>query len=308
MDGFFRSTVRASTREAAEGRLRDLYGDIRLGGVGGYAERAVGDADFTIAEVRLDGDFEVHAEVDTITFAFSTPGYTWRVGRDEADLSSAPAVFQPSEPMSSRIAGPTTVTTVNFSPTAMNAFASALYGSPTRVWFDGQQPASDRLGELWTRLVPLVRDGALLDNELTRAVAYHSLAATALESFRLAGDRRERALTVAAGRRAYARACRFIDDHLSLAITPADIARAAGVPQAQLDALFVAHSPLGWRPAEQLRRGRLAAAHQDLVDGDPTLGDTVSTIAARWGFGNPGRFAQLYRSVYGANPKSVLDR
>lgn len=308
MSGFFRSSLQATSTATAEQRLRELYGDIRLGGIGGYAERAVGDAAFTIAEVQLDGDFEVHAEVDTVTFAYSSPGYRWLVGRDEGDLSAEPAVFQPGEPMSSRIAGPTVVTTVTFPRAELADLASALYGSPTDAWFEGQRPVSRASAGVWMRLVPLVQQSGLLDNDLTRATTYHSLAVTALESFRLAGDRPARALSAAEGQRAYARACRFIDDHLSLPVSIADIAAAAGVSEARLAEVFRGHSPVGWDPAEQLRRGRLAAAHRDLADGDPSRGDSVGGIAARWGFPHQGRFAQLYRSVYQVNPKYVLDR
>jgi AraC-like DNA-binding protein len=308
MTDFFRSTVSASTTDAAEQRLRELYGDVALGGLGAYREHVVGDSSFSLAAVQLDGAFDVHAETDVVTVAFSTPGYRWRVGRDTGDLSAAPAVFQPQEPMTSRIGGRTLVTTVNFDVDALAAFATALYGEPTPVRFEGQAAASVETGRLWRALVDAVREGGLLDDELSRATAYHSLAVTALEAFRLAGDRTERTVSAEAGLHAYGRACRFIDEHLSLPITVADVAQAAGVSEAALRTVFHAHSPVGWGPGEHLRRGRLAAAHQDLVQGDPTLGETVQRIAARWGFPHAGRFAAHYREVYRVSPRYVLDR
>jgi AraC-like DNA-binding protein len=75
-----------------------------------------------------------------------------------------------------------------------------------------------------------------------------------------------------------------------------------------LTAAFVTHAPLGLTPAQYLRRTRLAAAHRDLVNGDPTRGDTVREIALRWGFPHPGTFAKHYRDAYGSNPRWVLDR
>jgi transcriptional regulator GlxA family with amidase domain len=57
-----------------------------------------------------------------------------------------------------------------------------------------------------------------------------------------------------------------------------------------------------------LRRARLAGAHADLLAADPTTGDTVAAIAARWGFAQPGRFARHYRSVYGVLPSTTLGR
>lgn len=308
MGGFFRFAREVYSTEVAEERLRDLYGDVRLGGLGGYEESAVGDDRFTIADVRLSGEFQVQADVDTITLAYSTPGYEWRVGREEGTLDREPAVFQPREPMASRIGGATLVTTVSFEPGALSDLATAIYGSSVRPWFAGQRPASAALGAYWMRLVPLIRDGALLENDLSRATAYHVLAVAALDGFRLSGDATLRRQGARTGLDAYRRACRFIDEHLSLPITIADIAAAAGVTEAELVLAFRGHSPQSWGPAEHLRRGRLAAAHLDLVNGDPTRGDEVRVIAARWGFPHPGRFAELYRDVYRTNPRYVLER
>ncbi|MDQ4118039.1 MAG: helix-turn-helix domain-containing protein, partial [Actinomycetota bacterium] len=58
----------------------------------------------------------------------------------------------------------------------------------------------------------------------------------------------------------------------------------------------------------ELRRARMARAHADLRAGDPTRGDTVATIAMRWGFSNPGRFAAEYREAYGTSPSETLRR
>jgi AraC-like DNA-binding protein len=69
---------------------------------------------------------------------------------------------------------------------------------------------------------------------------------------------------------------------------------------------FRAHHPLGLTPGQYLRRVRLAGAHADLAAGDPTAGDTVAAIAARWGFTHPGRFAAAYRTAYGISPRRTL--
>ncbi|MGN5382482.1 helix-turn-helix domain-containing protein [Streptomyces lasalocidi] len=55
-----------------------------------------------------------------------------------------------------------------------------------------------------------------------------------------------------------------------------------------------------------LRRVRLAHAHRDLLAADPHSGATVGGVAARWGFAHPGRFAALYRTVYGISPAETL--
>lgn len=59
-------------------------------------------------------------------------------------------------------------------------------------------------------------------------------------------------------------------------------------------------------PLEYLRRVRLERADRDLQTGDPTRGDRVEAIAARWGFAHPGRFSVLYREHYGRSPSATL--
>ena len=91
-------------------------------------------------------------------------------------------------------------------------------------------------------------------------------------------------------------------------VTPLPIMRNDGPETEALVRAFRAHHPLGLTPTEYLRRTRLAAAHADLLRADPTAGDTVREIAARWGFAHPGRFAAAYRAAYGVPPKHTLDR
>jgi transcriptional regulator GlxA family with amidase domain len=43
----------------------------------------------------------------------------------------------------------------------------------------------------------------------------------------------------------------------------------------------------------------------DLLAAD-RMTDTVTGIAARWGFAHTGRFAVLYRQMYGQNPHHTL--
>ena len=59
-------------------------------------------------------------------------------------------------------------------------------------------------------------------------------------------------------------------------------------------------------PALYLRQVRLTHAHDDLRAADPTHGDEVATIARRWGFGDPRRFADHYRTAYGRSPSDTL--
>ncbi|MEV4130686.1 helix-turn-helix domain-containing protein [Dactylosporangium sp. NPDC049742] len=59
-------------------------------------------------------------------------------------------------------------------------------------------------------------------------------------------------------------------------------------------------------PMQYLRRVRLARAHQDLLDVDPTTGATVTAIAARWGFANHSRFTASHHATCGEPPSTTL--
>lgn len=100
------------------------------------------------------------------------------------------------------------------------------------------------------------------------------------------------------------RAIAFIDAHAESRIRLADIVAAAGIAARALQYDFLRHhqiTPLGY-----LRRVRLERAHRDLLAADPAGGDTVSAIAARWGFAKTGRFAEQYRAAYGRLPSQTL--
>ena len=100
------------------------------------------------------------------------------------------------------------------------------------------------------------------------------------------------------------RAIAYIDDHACDDINAADIAAAANVTIRALQYAFRRHR--GTTPMGYLRQARLRQAHQELLAADPTAGDTVTEIAARWGFFHPGRFAHIYRSAYGSPPSRTL--
>jgi len=302
----FRSAFTAPTIAAAEQRLRVLYGDVRLGGLGGYAERTAGDGRFALAEVMLDGEFQVEADARDVTIAFSTPGYRWQTGEESGDLAAAPALFQPGRAMRSRIRGRSRITTASFDGAALRSFAAAYYGSDLPVRFDGATAASRDLGLAWRRTVAELDVAGMLQSDLARTTAFEALAAIALEGFRLAGDRAERATTARGRLAAHRRAARFLDEHAAAPIGEADAARAAGVSVAELRVAFAAHSAAGWTPVQHLHRARLAAAHLELAEADPTDGATVTGIGARWGFTKPSRFAARHREIYGTTPGSVL--
>ena len=100
------------------------------------------------------------------------------------------------------------------------------------------------------------------------------------------------------------RATDFIDAHAGTPLTLSDISNAAGIKPRALQAGFARNH--GISPMAYLRQVRLARAHRDLAAADPTTGDTVAAIAARWGFSNQNRFAAHYQRSHGRPPGHTL--
>ena len=84
--------------------------------------------------------------------------------------------------------------------------------------------------------------------------------------------------------------------------TVGDLAAIANVSARALQGAF--HNELGIGPMQFVRQVRLDRTRADLRAGD----ETVSSVAHRWGFGNLGRFAQLYRCRFGELPSETLSR
>ena len=99
------------------------------------------------------------------------------------------------------------------------------------------------------------------------------------------------------------RAMAFIDDNAHRDISLTVVARDVHVTPRALQYMFRKHRDC--TPSEYLRRVRLHYAHLELVDGNCAT-TTVGEVARRWGFGNPGRFAILYRQTYGRSSHVTL--
>jgi AraC-like DNA-binding protein len=151
----------------------------------------------------------------------------------------------------------------------------------------------------------LLANPQLIGQPLITGTAARMLAATVLHTFPHTAPAeatpRDSASAMPAVLR---RAIEFIDCHAETDISPADIAAATRVTPRTVQHAFRRH--LDTTVTGYLRRVRLDRAHHDLRAADPTRGDTVTAIAARWGFANPGRFATSYRAIYGCRPHEDL--
>ncbi len=96
----------------------------------------------------------------------------------------------------------------------------------------------------------------------------------------------------------------WIDAHLSEPITLGDLCRFAGVGGRCLQRDF--EHRRGMSPMRFVAERRLAVAHQALLQAGP--GVTVTQVALASGFDHAGRFAHLYRRVFGEVPSQTLAR
>ena len=100
------------------------------------------------------------------------------------------------------------------------------------------------------------------------------------------------------------RAVAYLEEHANGAVSVPDVAAAARVSPRSLQSLFRRH--LGVTPLAHLHAIRLEAARRDLLASGSEAPATVHEVAARWGFGNSGRFARLYAERFGERPSETL--
>lgn len=108
------------------------------------------------------------------------------------------------------------------------------------------------------------------------------------------------------GRRAVRRAVDYIEMHLSEPITMAALANHVDVSIRSIQQGF--REELSTTPMAYIRDRRLERAREDLVDGLPSDGFSVTKVALRWGFNHLGNFSVLYRRRFGESPSETLRR
>ena len=142
------------------------------------------------------------------------------------------------------------------------------------------------------------------DDSLLRAELARHAAAITLASFTTtASETRHRSAQVAPAPATVRRALEFIDANAHRSITVDDVADAVHMSTRGLQYAF--RRALDRTPAECLRQARLDGAHRDLRSG---TGESVASIARRWGFAHPSRFAVAYREAFGVAPSVTAGR
>ncbi|MFI7584966.1 helix-turn-helix transcriptional regulator [Kocuria sp. M1N1S27] len=276
-----------------------------------YRETRDGDESLTVARLAMGGPFSTWGDTEVFgVVEVRGACYDWSTSDEQGSGLGGPVLFRPGHP-ALVVAGPLEATNVYLTAGVLQEIADTVYGiEGTPVAFASSRPAGPALAHYWSGLARWAAETSAseaFEEPVVRADLTRRLAVGMLECFPLSWDRELRSLSMAAQGRRYRSAVAYFDDNAQRPITVEDAARAANTTTAALVRAFRAHHPLGLTPAAYLRRVRLAGAHADLVAGDPTAGDTVAAVAARWGFAHPGRFAAAYRATYGVAPRRTLD-
>ncbi|GGQ85573.1 helix-turn-helix transcriptional regulator [Couchioplanes azureus] len=193
-------------------------------------------------------------------------------------------------------------------PALLDQVASSAVKDAEPVRMLDHRPISRQAALTLQRSVAEVRDSVMAGpgprSPLVVSTASQYLAARLLDTFPntavttpTAGDRHD------AHPDTLRRATSYIEANPDIDLTLADIARAAYVTPRALQLAFRRH--LDTTPMAYLRRVRLDRAHEDLRAATAGDGQTIATIAARWGF-TSSRFARRYRAVYGLPPSRTL--
>jgi AraC-like DNA-binding protein len=100
------------------------------------------------------------------------------------------------------------------------------------------------------------------------------------------------------------RAVDYLEGHLDLPVTIADLVVASQVPGRTLFQHF--HDFKGTSPMRYLREARFERVHCALLAAEPE--ESITAIATHWGFTHLGRFAVGYRRRFGERPSDTLRR
>lgn len=148
----------------------------------------------------------------------------------------------------------------------------------------------------------LAQADSLLANRLVAVPAEELLVQSILTGLSHSRSAQLRGQAFSAAPRNIRRAEEFIRAHADEAITVERIARAAGCSIRALQIGFRRFRNM--TPMSAVRRARLARARNEILHSDGSC--SVIDVAMRHGFGNAGRFSDIYRQTFGEYPSETL--
>ncbi len=146
---------------------------------------------------------------------------------------------------------------------------------------------------------PLLQPSGGLKVALLEDLVYRLAAAIVCPE---AAQGNEQPLPHASGDRIFAELLEWIEAHLHTPITPTDLSRRSCYSVRNLQYLF--QERFGCSPMQWVKKRRLRAVHRELLHN--RSGDTVATIARRYGFIHLSSFAASFKRTFGVLPSSVL--
>lgn len=233
-------------------------------------------------------------------------GSTQRAGRGTV------AVYQPEGRTTARWTAGTRMLGVKLDRSAVDDALSDALGRQVTSQVDVAPVISTAtpVGRGWVSMLLLFYEQvARPDSLFTQPLVGLPFADSLIRGFLLAVDHPDRDAVAADGPRPAPRTIRtaleIIDAEAHLPLTVSELAARTHVSVRSLQEGFRSH--LDASPMEYVRRVRLRRAHQMLLDSDPSSA-TVASVAYRWGFTNPGRFATAHLERYDESPAETLRR
>ncbi|MFF8808698.1 helix-turn-helix transcriptional regulator [Streptomyces omiyaensis] len=301
--------------EETEAFLSEAYTPMRIGGRPEDARARVARSEAAgLVSDRLEFGYTMAYDAGCLnriclvtvhagSFADTTGGGERLFGPGETFLLAPPDRPYRGEVRSARY----TITMFDPGLLAEAAATGGGFRGPVRI--TGQRAfdaaARRRLGSAVAYVRDQVLGGPGEVGELVAASAARHLAAVALAS--LPSTVLDDGAGPLDGRDAHSdtlrRAMAFVEENAHRDIGLADIAAAVPVTPRAVQYAFARHA--GTTPLAYLRRVRLARAHEELRASDPHT-VSVASVAARWGFAHPGRFAAAHLREYGVPPSETL--
>lgn len=268
---------------------------------------------FIVEDVHLPGDVESAPDpLNRVVVLWATEG---RVEsrcdglKTEAAAGEVTLLAQPDLPHQGR-AQDLRVTSVLLDPSVVAGVAAGLPTAQATlpIRFSDFRPVDAASSRPWKDTVNYVKNCVLVDDIMATPIvlghASRMLAAVMLSTFpsttmshELPHDRNDHRPVL------LRRAIEYVDSNAGNDIALADIADAVHVTPRAVQYMFRRH--LDTTPLNYLRQVRLHHARQELIAADRRH-ETVTAIAARWGFMHTGRFAVMYRQTFGESPHETL--
>jgi AraC-like DNA-binding protein len=315
-----RSRVEVSDPVEIREFLQDAYGvklrqwECRIGPHDGSMTHARTDVgSLVVDDLFLPGETEASADpVHKVVAVWATDGKLAGHCDDIVSEAAADDITLVTQPDLAHYARAENVrlTSVLIDQSLVASVATGLPSgqAPLPIRFLSFAPVDATAGRLWKDTVNYVKNSVLADDTMATPLVLgrisRLLAAVTLSTFPNSATAEPTSFDRTDHQPALLRrAIEFIDANAANDISLADIADTVHVTPRAVQYMFRRH--LDTTPLQYLRKLRLHHARQELLAAD-RMEETVTAIAARWGFTHTGRFAVLYRHTYGQNPHTSL--